>query len=694
MQVYLIKASAPGPFKDYKKATGSPPQNIFSVAAATPKGIEIDMCDETIGMKPKLKSKANIVAIFFHTPDAPHAYKLADSFKTKGKTVVLGGLHVSFMPDEAANHADTLLIGEAEEIWEELLQDYSAGNLKKRYERDKPIDLAKLKPYPTDIISPAKYGYLWSIVVSRGCPHKCEYCTVPQFFKGKYQLRPIENIVAEIKAAPTDWFELHADNLTANREYALKLFKALAPLNINWFGESTIKMADDEELLQAAADSGCHSLLIGIETPSQAALNETGKAFVTPEEIKGKIDNFHHYGIEVASSMIFGFDTHTNDIFSESEEFCRAIGLDEVEGVILIPFPGTPLFSKLEKENRILTTDWSMYDGSNVVYEPVKMSKDELDNGLYWFWDTIRKNKSIRITSSTNPLTSSSRTRPNKATNSDSNTVSSDTNVKKGESPPSSSSSGIVLKDWMMRQKWKALSGLGLIAIGLVMDWYWIWGILFLVWAINDVRSRRTHLLEDVTRAENPVLYWVIVVLWICLAFYALSSVSVFAGECHPQNVMIEQNTKVIKNDSFEFALPVPANWTITKNSTDKYSQTYTIESSKHTCSVTVVGVKFEAPIELNAFTKEMNKQLAKEIPIIDTTSAITLSPSLDLAESVRGMNFKQYSGKWENHNVTVLVGHKVTGLFGYSLVGMYAKRDKKKAQVVRKTLEQFTIKK
>ncbi len=210
MNVYLIKASAPGPFKEYKKAMGAPPQNIYSVAAATPEGVGIDMCDETIGMKPKLNTKADIVALFPHTPDALHAYKLADKYRARGKTVVLGGLHPSFLPDEAAEHANAVMIGEAEGIWEELIADYENQTLKKLYRREAPVDLA-----------------------------------------------------------------------------------------------------DDEELLQAAADSGYHWLLIGIETPSQAKLNDSGKSFVDPDTIRDKISRFHAHGIHITSSMIFGFDTHT-----------------------------------------------------------------------------------------------------------------------------------------------------------------------------------------------------------------------------------------------------------------------------------------------------------------------------------------------------------------------------------------------
>ena len=487
MKVYLIKASAPGPFKEYKKAMGAPPQNIFSVAAATPEGVGIEMCDETIGMKPKLNTQADIVALFFHTPDAIHTYKLADKFRAKGKTVVLGGLHPSFMPDEAAAHADALLIGEAERIWEELLNDFKNHTLKKFYKRDTPVDLAEVRLFPTDIIPPSKYDHIWTVLVSRGCVHKCDYCTVPPFFNGKYRLRPIENIIAEIKAAPTDWFELHADNLTADRAYALKLFEALKPLKINWSGEATIKLADDEELLRAAAESGCKWLLIGIETPSQAALKDSGKGFVDPDTIRDKISRFHSYGIHITSSMIFGFDTHNQDIFEESEQFCRHIGIDEVEAVILIPFPGR---------------DWSKYDGSHAVFQPAKMSPEELEQGADWFWNELRKKKVSNLQVETK---SGSRSKKSK------------TNRSRRTNGPALTSSRTTVR-------WKSILALGVISIGILFNWYWVWGALLIIWGITDLHYRHTYLLDDIPRSESPILYWIVVTMWIAMGIWALTT--------------------------------------------------------------------------------------------------------------------------------------------------------------------------
>ena len=515
MKVYLIKASAPGPFKEYKKAMGSPPQNIFSVAAATPPEVAVELCDETIDMKPNYRVKAEIVGIFFHTPDAVHAYEMADKYKAKGYTVVIGGLHASFMPDEAAVHCDALLVGEAEGVWEELLSDYQMGVLKNRYQRDTPVDLATVRAYPTNLISPRKYQGVWSVLVSRGCVHRCEFCVIPPFFGKQYRLRPIENIVAEIKAAPTNWFELHSDNLTANREYALELFKALIPLNINWVGEATIKLADDEELLRAAAESGCKELLIGIETSSKDALSNSGKSFVDPASIREKIDVFHRNGIAVTSSMIFGFDSHTSGIFKESLEFCSQIGIDSVEAVILIPFPGTPLYKKMDEEGRILSHDWAKYDGSHAVFQPKGMSPAQLEEGATWFWTQVQSKLKIPTITATGGSSVSRyddlerRQKKNATQQSRAN----------GDEMTWDESVPVLRKP----KRWRSIFALCLIGIGLFFDWYWVWGILFVFWALLDLRNRRTYLLEDIPRSECPVLYWGIVVLWLTLAGWSLS---------------------------------------------------------------------------------------------------------------------------------------------------------------------------
>ncbi|MDI3496693.1 cobalamin-dependent protein [Archaeoglobus sp.] len=187
MKVALIKVSEKNAFKEYKKYMAAPPQSIFSVAACTPEEIEFELVDETVDMKINYRTKADIIALFFSTDSAPRAYEIAQKFKEKGKTVVFGGLHPSFMPEEAIKYGDAVMIGEQEGIWEELIRDYQNGNLKRFYERSEPFDLNEMKPFPEKVIKKGVkiYGY-WNIIVSRGCNLGVHFAPFRGFSKVKY----------------------------------------------------------------------------------------------------------------------------------------------------------------------------------------------------------------------------------------------------------------------------------------------------------------------------------------------------------------------------------------------------------------------------------------------------------------------------------------------------------------------------
>lgn len=388
MKAYLIKASAGSGYSKYKAETGGPPQNIFSAAAATPKDVALEMTDETIGINTNFASEAQVVAIFMSTPDALRAYNIADTFKRMGKTIVLGGLHTKFNQEEALKHADAILIGEVEGIWESLLRDYQNGRLKSKYQRERPADLAELNPYPTDIIHPRKYNWIWSVLVGRGCPNKCDFCLVHQFFD-RCRFRPIEQIVEEVrhlKQLGVSWVELHADNLTVNRKYALALFKALAPLKMKLYGETTILFAEDEELLEAARKAGLKGLMFGIETPSKEALEAQGKYFVKPEMVGEYIKKVKSYGIDVWADFLMGFDEHDSSIFETTWDFIKQIKANRSFPHLVIPFPGSNTFKALKAQGRILTMDWSKYDGIHVVFQPKQMTPQALEDGLYWIW--------------------------------------------------------------------------------------------------------------------------------------------------------------------------------------------------------------------------------------------------------------------------------------------------------------------
>lgn len=494
MKIYLIKASAGSAYSEYKAETGGPPQNIFSAAAAMPEGVKIEMCDETIGMKTNFKSDADVVAVFMSTPDAYRAYEITQKFRDQGKICLLGGLHTFFFQEEAAKNADALILGESEGLWEEIFTDISNDDLKSAYKRKSPLNLTELKPYPTDLIPVSKYNYTWSVVVSRGCPMKCDFCLVHQFFD-QFNLRPIQNIVEEVKALKNqgvEWVELHSDNLTQNKKYALVLFEALAPLKMNFYGETTILIAKDQELLKAAQKAGVKALLFGIETPSEEALKEQGKGFVKPVLIKEYVQIVKSYGIEVVGDFLFGFDAHDTRIFDQTMDFIKDIDVDVVYPHLMIPFPGSESFKKLEAEGRILTRDWAKYDGTNAVFQPAKMSPAELEEGTWNVfqesekWNTRKKNKSAR----------------KEAKNSG--------EVKQA-------------KVFNLKKEWKNILALLLLPVAFWFNWVnFYFAALFLIWSLQGIKNRHTFLLDSVSRDEQPILFWTVTVLWLILSIWSL----------------------------------------------------------------------------------------------------------------------------------------------------------------------------
>ncbi len=384
MKIYAIKASAQSAFKDYKQAMGAPPQSINALAAAAPDWACVKTLDETSQAPANLHEPADLVIICMSTPDALRGYELAAAFRQRGIPVIFGGLHPSFMSEEALQHGDAVICGEAEQLLPAVLQDFRNHRLQRIYRNEAPVSIQRMRPYPQALIDLNAYGGLNSVMVSRGCKFKCEFCTVHKFFP-TFHYRPVGEIVDEIKASGGQYFELHADNLIADRDYAMELFAALKPLNIYWLAEATLNIAEYPDILEAAAESGLFYLLIGLETPSQTALDAAGKKFIRINRAKENIARLHEYKIAVDSAMIFGFDQHNEDIFEESLDFVADIQLDHCDSVILTPFPGTDLFSRYQREGRILTRDWSKYDCNHAVFQPAQMTPAQLEQGAEWF---------------------------------------------------------------------------------------------------------------------------------------------------------------------------------------------------------------------------------------------------------------------------------------------------------------------
>ena len=358
-----------------------PPLGLAVLASLTPDEINVEIIDESVRSITDYTDDIDLVAISVMTPLAPRAYELADFYRKLGVKVILGGWHPTLIPEEALKHADSVMIGEAEYTWPKMIVDLKQNKLKKIYRNEGKINLENLPIPRRDLYTKRKYLLKNTVQISRGCPFACEFCSVPTFYGNEYNFRPINEVVNEIKSMRGDIFFVD-DNIIGNKKYAVELFKAIKKLNINWVGQSTITVAKDDNLLKLIAESGCKGLFIGFESLSDKNLKVSGKLHNNVEKYEEYITRIHNHGIGIHGAFIFGFDDDDINVFENVVNFSKQNGLETCQFTILTPYPGTALYYKLNSEGRILHTDWSKYDCSNVVFQPKNMTVEELQNGF------------------------------------------------------------------------------------------------------------------------------------------------------------------------------------------------------------------------------------------------------------------------------------------------------------------------
>lgn len=338
---------------------------------------------------------ADLVAITFHTPSAPHAYAMADQFRRRGTPVVLGGPHVTLMPDEAQAHADVIFVGEAESHWPQFLGEFEAGRHRQRYCSTEPPSLEDAPMARKDLFH--RHDHTGGVLfATRGCPHHCDFCTLAVMYQSRVRKRRVEAVAEEYGSFPGKVIILWDDNIASDIEYAKTLFRALAPHRKWWSSQASIDTAQNDEFLELAARSGCKQLFVGLESISQASLNEVQKRFNRVSDYTRAIEQIHSHGIAVQVGIVFGFDSDEKAIFGETLDFLEAAGVQNATFNILTPFPGTRLYKRLEAEGRILTRDWSKYNGrADVVYRPRLMSSEELlagyeyANQRFYSWRSV-----------------------------------------------------------------------------------------------------------------------------------------------------------------------------------------------------------------------------------------------------------------------------------------------------------------
>jgi radical SAM superfamily enzyme YgiQ (UPF0313 family) len=368
-----------------KKKALLPPLGLAVVAALTPPDIEVSLTDENVTAI-DFQKEIDLVGITSLTIMAQRAYKIADTFRARGVKVVLGGIHPSILPEEASRHADAVVIGEAEGIWPNLIEDFRADKLQKVYRQYRRPSLLNL-PFPRrDLFAKGAYIVRNTIFTTRGCPYSCSFCTVTSFFGHTYRCRPVEEVINEIETLNNKKLVVFLDdNIAGNPKFAKELFRALVPYKIKWVGQASVTIARDDELLKLAAASGCIDLFIGLESLSPASLSAVGKKINVVDEYEGVIRKIHSYGIGVHGFFIFGFDEDDADSFKRTVRFAQRMRLESAQFDILTPYPGTALYESLDKAGRIVTKDWSQY-GHDLMFEPKSMSREMLQNGRAWAW--------------------------------------------------------------------------------------------------------------------------------------------------------------------------------------------------------------------------------------------------------------------------------------------------------------------
>jgi len=356
------------------------------IAALFPVDVDIRIVYETVEDIP-FDRHWDLVGITGMGSGIVRGWQIADEFRRRGVPVVFGGIAASLgKPELTLEHADALVIGDAEESVPRLFSDFQSGRLSRIYESE-PADQSASMPVPRyELMNKAHMGWWRPVQATRGCPHTCSFCSVTSFRRGTYYCRPVADVIRDIralKASNTKYIAFVDDNIGGNIDYATELFEALIPERIIWMAQCTILMAESPSLLRLARRSGCRLVSIGIESTSKDGLETINKSWNNPERYSRAINNFRHHGIEVSTEMIVGLDTDEEVVFQRTADFILSNRIAVPRVHILTPIPGTALYKKLEREGRIIEPDFANYTGSKPVFKTERIDSTTLQQE-YW----------------------------------------------------------------------------------------------------------------------------------------------------------------------------------------------------------------------------------------------------------------------------------------------------------------------
>lgn len=374
---FILPAIGKKPGQKYIGTWKMEPLTVAVLQALTPPDVETELFDDRLEQI-DYDTKTDLVAITVETYTARRAYAIAEKYRARGIPAVLGGYHVTMLPDEAAEHGDSIIVGNAEPVWAAMVADARAGRLKKRYD-----GAPGFGPRPDRrIFAGKRYLPVTLLETGRGCCHSCDFCVISRYYGCRYYRRDHEQILADVRESRRKYHFLVDDNLMADRDHAMALFRRLAPEGIKWAGQGTLSMGRDEELLKAMKKSGCELILIGFESLCRENLAQMNKSF---NETAGRRDELvrriHDAGIGIYATFVFGYDYDTPETIADAVAFSRRHKFYTAAFNHLLPFPNTPLYSRLQRENRLRYDKWWLAEGyryGEAAFTPKRMTAQEL----------------------------------------------------------------------------------------------------------------------------------------------------------------------------------------------------------------------------------------------------------------------------------------------------------------------------
>jgi radical SAM superfamily enzyme YgiQ (UPF0313 family) len=386
---------ATSPFWRPIKYSLFPPLGLATLAGYLSEDDEVDIQDEHVEPL-NLQDAPGLVVIQVYITSAHRAYRLADYYRARGAYVVLGGLHVTSLPEEAMAHADSIFTGPGEDTWPQFLQDFRNGSPQPVY-RSTVRTLAGVPPIRRDLIKRHLYLVPNSIVVSRGCPHVCDFCYKDAFFEGgrSFYTQTVDAALAEIERLPGRHLYFLDDHLFGDRRFATALFDGMRGMGRLWQAAGTVNAVLAPDLLERAVAAGLRSLFVGFETLNPANLVEQHKYQNLRRDYGAAIRRLHDLGVMINGSFVFGMDADDGSVFGRTVEWAIEHGIETATFHILTPYPGTALYRRMSEQGRLTTSDWDLYDTRHAVFQPARLTAEQLESGYHWAYREFYRWRSI-----------------------------------------------------------------------------------------------------------------------------------------------------------------------------------------------------------------------------------------------------------------------------------------------------------